>query len=103
MNIQRILLHPNYSSDVENIKANSHCQNTIGSFMCICDDGFYGNGMNQVCQRVIGYNIVDVKLVLNIFLSVSMMMNVLIELIPVLITRNVQILQVRAYQTRSEI
>ena len=66
--------------------------------MCICDDGFYGNGMNQVCKRVIGYNVVDdnVKLVLNIFLSVSMMMNVLIELIPVLITRYVQILQVRA-------
>ena len=66
--------------------------------MCICDDGFYGNGMNQVSKRVIGYNVVDdnVKLVLNIFLSVSMMMNVLIELIPVLITRYVQILQVRA-------
>ena len=66
--------------------------------MCICDDGFYGNGMNQVCKRVIGYNVVDdnVKLVLNIIFSVSMMMNVLIELIPVLITRYVQILQVRA-------
>lgn len=32
-----------------------------------------------------------------------MMMNVLIELIPVLITRYVQILQVRAYQTRLDI
>ena len=66
--------------------------------MCICDDGFYGNGMNQVCKRVIGYNVVDdnVKLGLNIIFSVSMMMNVLIELIPVLITRYVQILQVRA-------
>ena len=66
--------------------------------MCICDDGFYGNGMNQVCKRVIGYNVVDdnVKLVLNIIFSVSMMMNVLIELIPVLITRYVQILQARA-------
>ena len=66
--------------------------------MCICDDGFYGNGMNQVCNCVIGYNVVDdnVKLVLNIIFSVSMMMNVLIELIPVLITRYVQILQVRA-------
>ena len=24
--------------------------------MCICDDGFYGNGMNQVCQHVIDYS-----------------------------------------------
>ena len=71
--------------------------------MCICDDGFYGNGMNQVCQRVIGYNVVDVKLVLNIFFSVSMMMNVLIELTHVRITRNVQILQVRAYRTCPEL
>ena len=71
--------------------------------MCICDDGFYGNGMNQVCQRVIGYNVVDVKLVLNIFFSVLMMMNVLIVLIPVLIMQYVQTLQVRAYRTHSEI
>ena len=37
--------------------------------MCICDDGFYGNGMNQVCKRVIGYNVVDdnIKLVFNKF------------------------------------
>ena len=73
MNVSRILsacCHLNYKSDLENITANSHCQNTIGSFMCICDDGFYGNGMNQVCKRVIGYNDDDdnVKLVLNIFL-----------------------------------
>jgi len=39
----------------------------------------------------------------NLYFSVLMMMNVLIELTHVLITRNVQILQVRAYQTCPEL
>ena len=29
-----------------NCAANSYCLNTIGSHLCICNDGFMGNGMD---------------------------------------------------------
>ena len=29
-----------------NCEANSYCLNTIGSHLCICNDGFMGNGMD---------------------------------------------------------
>ena len=77
---------------LKRLKANSHCQNTIGSFMCICDDGFYGNGANQVFQLV---SVMSEKLT-SYFISVSMMTNVLIEPIHVLIMHSVSILQVQA-------
>ena len=59
--------------------------------MCICDDGFYGNGANQVCDKPFVCR--SMCYLENKFSSVLMMMNALIELIPVLITLNVPMFQ----------
>src|SRR5699024_6309235 len=34
------------SNNTNNCSINTHCNNTIGSYQCICNDGYEGDGLN---------------------------------------------------------